>query len=105
MQGEKAEICLGHVADQPRWERVFFNSNRGYSHYRFQDFVVGCAFRDSERNCAHKDNEAGGGGDGLSVCACDFCPMVQTDIDAGDETDYSEGEQPVLVLYAEAALR
>lgn len=36
-------------------------------------------------------------------CECSLCPCVEEDMDEDDDTDYSEGEQPVIVIEAHNA--
>ena len=91
---QKAEERVESVATKPRWEPLFFNSYGGYYGYRFQDFRSGCESRNSEGDCMHPKNELAG--DDETPCLCDYCPLVEAD-DEDDDTDYSEGEQPILV--------
>jgi hypothetical protein len=98
VQSGRTASSVEQGPDGPRWERVFFNSNRGYLGYRFQDFRSGCQFRDSDRNCWNPANQFGGGDGDSSICACDYCPMVEPDIADDDDTDYSDGEEPILVI-------
>lgn len=51
-------------------------------------------------DCAHPENECSNSNGELAECLCDFCPCVEKDYDDEDpdEPDYSEGEQPVLVI-------
>lgn len=74
----------------------FFNCYGNYHGLRFQDVQRGCAFRNIDGDCTHHDNELSE--ESEPPCACDYCPLVETDIEYGDETDYSEGEQPVRVV-------
>lgn len=103
MRSEATDSKGHQAAEEPRWERVFWNSSRGYNGYRFQDFRAGCGSRDEEGDCRNPANEFGGGEGGTSLCLCDYCPMVEPDISDDDDTDYWEGEQPILVLDAKAA--
>ena len=63
---------------------------------RFNDIRKMCQWRNPCGDCTHIDN-------GLSderepPCAFDYCPLVEIDIEEGDDADYSEGEQPVRLI-------
>ena len=75
---------------EPGWERLFYNSYGNYQGYRFQDFRSGCGHRTEDGDCTHPEREG-------DDCICELCPCVEEDRD-GDDTDYSEGEQPVFVI-------
>ena len=94
--GKNPEECVESVAARPRWERLFFNSYGGYYGYRFQDFRSGCKSRSGNGDCTNPKSELAG--DAETPCLCDYCPLVEADINEGDDTNYSEGEQPILVL-------
>lgn len=91
------------MGKEPDWERTFYNSYGNYTGYRFQDFRSGCPHRrkgEMAGDCAHPDNECSNSNGELAECLCDFCPCVEKDYDDEDpnEPDYSEGEQPILVI-------
>ncbi len=89
------------------WESLYYNSYGNYSHLRFQDLRAVCPHRtennDGFRNCGHSENSLTNDTDGAE-CLCEFCPLAEraysTDPDDpdADDTDYSEGEQPILML-------
>lgn len=94
---ERSSIASNHPAE--RWELLFYNSYGNYMGYRFKDFQSGCEKRgghEDDHQCLHPEHPWAGGAD--RPCECSFCPMVEEDIDDDDTVDYSEGDQPILVL-------
>lgn len=63
---------------------------------RFNDVRRRCQWRTIDGDCTHNDNELSA--EPEPPCACDYCPVVETDIHYGDEAEYSEGEQPVRII-------
>lgn len=85
----------------PRWERAFVNRWGNCDGYRFSDFRSGCAdVRECvgvSNYCANTAHPDSGRPLCERECACELCPCVEIDIEDGDEADYSEGDQPILV--------
>lgn len=82
-----------------KWEEGYYNSYGNYTDYRFKDFAGQCKHLDRENfNCNHSQHACAGSTD--PECLCDFCPFVvrAEDKEAPDAFDYSEGDQPILVL-------
>lgn len=89
-----------------RWETAFYHPYGNYTGYRFKDFRSGCKHlkqTDFGTECAHPENELAG--DEEPPCLCDYCPLVETAYQSEargeanyDDTDYSEGDQPIYVI-------
>ena len=80
------------------WEPSFYNRARGYTYYRFQDFKSGCpmlADGEHAETCTHPKHPWQA--DDHPACFCDLCPCVQIRLE-DDETNWSEGQQPIEVL-------
>lgn len=90
----------------PGWERRYYNSYGNYMGYRFQDFRSGCRHRDNNHGgmcnaaCRHPEHTNAHEELDYRECCCDLCPCVEKDYDDEDpnEPNWSEGEQPVLVI-------
>lgn len=94
--GGRAEPLVG------TWERKFANQWGNYYGFRFKDFKCVCEYRKKLNGmfpfCGHpKHDFAQHGPIEERECACEMCPCVEMDID-DDDTLYSEGDQPILVL-------
>ena len=63
---------------------------------RFDDVRRLCRWRTQDGDCAHIENDLSQ--EPEPPCACDFCPIVETDIAEDDDVSYSEGEQPVILI-------
>ncbi|MFA6125487.1 hypothetical protein [Sphingomonas sp.] len=103
----KNDKDLHEIARGPEkfWERSYYNSYGNYHGYRFQDFRAGCEHRDDKHggcnpSCKNPDHPYATWEPDYRECCCDNCPMVEKDYDDEDPDapDYSEGEQPILVL-------
>ena len=92
---------------EPRWERSFVSRSGNYDGYRFSDFWSGCGHRvecaGQLNYCAHPEHPDAHLPQCERVCMCELCPCVEIDIAEGDDTDYSEGDQPILARESQPA--